>query len=271
MKQIAKVVFLALFFLVSTPQGEARGPTGVAARRWGWFYNNGAVRKVSLEKWQEKSRDREYTYREVKRTDTYVELFDENREYTVRLYNSSMYAWSERWNKWRLVRAGRWDDPNKEPIDTFRNAEERTQLETTSERSSFPHLGRDFEVLRPGTKTYNCIAWSLGVTDRWLWPVPSGQPVHVRDFDNLFARHGYRRLSSLNFERVEGQDKLILYTRRKDDGTFEPTHTARQLSDGSWSSKLGKLPLIRHLHPGDVSGDTYGEPTVVYVRGRPAR
>jgi len=41
------------------------------------------------------------------------------------------------------------------------------------------------------------------------------------------------------------------------------------LPDGSWSSKLGSLPLIRHLRPDDVAGPTYGAPYVLYVRTKP--
>ena len=34
----------------------------------------------------------------------------------------------------------------------------------------FPNLRGMFKVLRPGTKRYNCIAWSLGITKQWVWP-----------------------------------------------------------------------------------------------------
>ena len=47
---------------------------------------------------------------------------------------------------------------------------------------------------------------------------------------------------------------------------WEPTHGARQLFDGSWSSKLGNLPLVRHLEPSDLDGGVYGVPIAVYTR-----
>ena len=65
---------------------------------------------------------------------------------------------------------------------------------------------------------------------------------------------------------LDGHDKLVLYGKKKAGGGIEVTHIARQLADGSWSSKLGSLPLIRHLRPDDVAGPTYGVPYVVYVR-----
>ena len=44
------------------------------------------------------------------------------------------------------------------------------------------------------------------------------------------------------------------------------THAALQNSDGTWSSKLGSDPLIRHL-TADVFGSTsYGRPVAIYAR-----
>src|SRR5437016_5479833 len=51
------------------------------------------------------------------------------------------------------------------------------------------------------------------------------------------------------------------------DGTVkEITHAALQEPDGSWASKLGNLPLIRHANPYAVDGPTYGVPVATYVR-----
>ena len=61
-------------------------------------------------------------------------------------------------------------------------------------------------------------------------------------------------------------DKVVLFAVNR-DGKAEITHACRQLPDGTWSSKLGSLPLIRHLKPDDVAGPTYGAP----VRGVRAR
>ena len=52
----------------------------------------------------------------------------------------------------------------------------------------------------------------------------------------------------LGVQRVARAVRAVL----QPDGVVEPTHAARQLVDGSWSSKLGRLPLIRHLEPHDL-------------------
>ena len=53
------------------------------------------------------------------------------------------------------------------------------------------------------------------------------------------------------------------------DGKSQTAYgTACQERDGTWSSKLGKGPLIRHLTPGALNGSSYGQPVAVYERPR---
>jgi hypothetical protein len=47
-----------------------------------------------------------------------------------------------------------------------------------------------------------------------------------------------------------------------------PTHAARQLPDGTWTSKLGKLEDIKHPDLDQVSGTAYGRPVVILRRRR---
>ncbi len=246
-------------------------PSGIAAQRNGWFYSNGAFRKIKDNIWEEKNPNESFEYLELDRNEHYVELYDRSRKLSIRLYYWGMYAWNRRTEKWHLVRPGRWDDPRKKPLDTMLNSTERSHLQTSAERSSFPRLGDEFEVLAPASPSYNCIAWALGFNDRWIWPKSNGEAVTISDFDALFNYYGYKRLPRINLDPVAGYDKLVLYARRTEFGDLEPTHCARQLPDGSWSSKLGKLPLIRHLHPDDINGETYGEVSAVYVREKPTK
>jgi hypothetical protein len=44
------------------------------------------------------------------------------------------------------------------------------------------------------------------------------------------------------------------------------THAARQLPDGTWTSKLGKDVDIEHDYPDDVAGGVYGEVVVLMQR-----
>jgi hypothetical protein len=147
-------------------------------------------------------------------------------------------------------------------LNRARFATERRHLETPTERRAFPRLGDDFEVLAPHTKVYNCIAWSIGFTDRWIWP----KKPTLAGFDRLYEKYGYRRIPTLDFTLVPGMQKIVLYARRTKKGKLKYTHGARQGPDGTWTSKIGKLPRIRHLSPQAISGPSYGKPIAVYVK-----
>jgi hypothetical protein len=124
-------------------------------------------------------------------------------------------------------------------------------------------------VLGPADPTYNCIAHSLGLHDRWINPQtgPANNPLAY--MDKLYAAQGYHRSRNLNFRRELGKQKVVVYATRNRDRTIkEITHAAIQRRDGTWTSKLGKLALIRHGAPEDLDGPSYGVPVAVYVRGK---
>lgn len=60
----------------------------------------------------------------------------------------------------------------------------------------------------------------------------------------------------------QGFDKIAVFT----DAAGEPTHAARQLSTGMWTSKLGDHVDIEHDDVGAVGGVMYGEPRVFMRR-----
>lgn len=138
----------------------------------------------------------------------------------------------------------------------------RQALLSPTMRESFPRLKNAFTVLKPSTQTYNCIAWSIGTTREWVWPGD-----RVADFDGLYARHGYSRQPGLNLALEPGKCKVVVYATLNPDATINAvTHAAVQGPDGSWTSKLGSMALIRHATPGALRGRTYGTPVAVYVR-----
>ena len=59
-----------------------------------------------------------------------------------------------------------------------------------------------------------------------------------------------------------GQVRIALYATT----TGTPTHAARQLPDGRWTSKLGRWEDIEHRLP-DLEGESYG--AVVQIMKRP--
>jgi hypothetical protein len=127
-------------------------------------------------------------------------------------------------------------------------------------KAGFPALGMDYEVLAPGTSTYNCIAWSLGDTHDWIWPGTA-----VKSFDQLNAKHGFQKMAKLDFRVQPGVEKIVLYGKVV-NGRTVATHQARQMADGTWTSKLGKMAVIRHATPNSLDGPDYGKPVAVYSR-----
>ena len=137
----------------------------------------------------------------------------------------------------------------------------------------FPALrGTGFLVTSPRSRDYNCIAWAAGDTAVWWWPDPdpdndaihwpAGVPREETRaaFVAAFATPGYQPCPTEDQE--PGWEKVALFAGPDD----VPTHAARQLPSGRWTSKLGFLEDIEHaLH--DLEGVWYG--TVVQVLKRP--
>lgn len=135
----------------------------------------------------------------------------------------------------------------------------------------FPRL-RDsgYRTTSSRDPVYNCIAWSVGVTDAWWWPadpaysywpeeIPREQTLAA--FRQLYRLLGYDECVAEELE--PGLDKVALFC----NGLGQPTHAARQLANGRWTSKLGESEDIEHdLH--DLEGDIYG--VVVLLLSRAA-
>lgn len=121
------------------------------------------------------------------------------------------------------------------------------------------------------SRKYNCIAWTAGRDDRWWWPISPDQPfgsyywpsevpreVSIQAFLRAFEGLGYKECR--NSEVEEGFEKIALFARDGLSGQPVPTHAARQLPNGHWTSKLGRREDIVHRNVHDVSGPAYGNP-----------
>lgn len=133
---------------------------------------------------------------------------------------------------------------------------------------AFPQLRLDpGDPVSPQTPDYNCIAFAAGVTDEWWDTIrawPAGVP-RVWSLDGLrdaFGAVGYTHCDDGSLE--PGFEKVVLYAR----SSGVPTHAARQLRDGRWTSKCGEAEDIVHNTPECLSSPVYGSP-VGYMR-RPA-
>jgi hypothetical protein len=134
----------------------------------------------------------------------------------------------------------------------------------------FPNLhGSAFRVTSPIDDSYNCVAWAMGRTDGWWWPLgdpkksewPAGvaRVESLEAFSNAFSTLGY---SSCELADPEpGNEKIAIYATP--DGI--PTHGARQMVGGRWTSKLGGLEDIEH-GLNDLIGTEYGSIAQVMMR-----
>jgi hypothetical protein len=134
---------------------------------------------------------------------------------------------------------------------------------------SFPNLRRDeTNVTSPVDVKYNCIAWAAGEDRRWWWPSsfaywPRSIPriVATPAFEAAYATLGYQPTDNGDIE--EGIEKVALYA-----SNGVPTHAARQLEDGRWTSKCGKnVDMTHDVH--DLEGPVYGQVCRYLARPRP--
>lgn len=126
----------------------------------------------------------------------------------------------------------------------------------------FPDLDSTNHIITsPRTPDYNCIGWAAGEIDRfwwpnndpdYYWPLPVPSATTVEAFFEAFATIGYAPCDCGTLEK--GYEKVVLYVNLND----EPTHMARQLSNGTWTSKLGSNHDIMHTTPEAVNGSAYG-------------
>jgi hypothetical protein len=141
----------------------------------------------------------------------------------------------------------------------------------------FPALSEhNSYVTSHATKHYNCIAWAAGEDFRRWWPDPMGvgfwpasapREVTMQAFLVAFATLGFEPCGDGAFEA--GVEKIVLMGRGDATGWIVPTHAARQLESGAWTSKLGSLEDIRHETVDVIEGPLYGEAVEYMSRPRP--
>jgi hypothetical protein len=132
--------------------------------------------------------------------------------------------------------------------------------------AEFPNLtNSNHTITSPTAHRYNCIAWAAGNDGRNWWPdlfnqgywplsVPREETIDA--FVQAYETLGYKLCYD---ERLEqGVEKIAIYGKDNPDNTVTPTHAARQLPTGEWTSKLGNFEDISHATPGAVNGPIYG-------------
>ena len=127
-------------------------------------------------------------------------------------------------------------------------------------------------VTSPIDPLYNCIAWAADSATDWWWPIddfrrfywPPAAPreTNLAAFCSAFLTLGYTPCEDGLLD--PGFEKVALFA----DSAGMPTHAARQLPTGRWTSKLGQAEDIEHELRA-VEGDVYGAVTVILKRPVP--
>jgi hypothetical protein len=134
-----------------------------------------------------------------------------------------------------------------------------TPGEDSSLRSAFPHLvSGEYCVTAPATPTYNCFAWSVGNTSRWVQSEVdsvhgnNNGTLEFSDFDSFYRSVGLEPVIAATPMDAE----VALFAKGN-----TPTHAARKSSNpcAGFESKLGRSVRIVHevtqLEGGSVYGD----------------
>lgn len=137
------------------------------------------------------------------------------------------------------------------------------------DRVAFPNA-RNVLRTSDATDRYNCFAWAAGADDcfwdpRLHWPDGA---TRGRDFDALKSAYATLGFAPCTHGELEaGIDKIAIYaTLASATSPARPTHAARQLPSGRWTSKLGADIDVEH-DLADLEGPGYGR--ALYFLARP--
>lgn len=142
-----------------------------------------------------------------------------------------------------------------------------TAAEISDASAKYPNLKTgDWCVTGPATPDYNCIAWTIGVTNRWVWDEvdtagDGDGTVSISDFDAFYANHGY---SPTPPNETPADPAIALFA-----DSSGPTHAAIKSSYSCaggilFESKRGRNIRIAHF-PYQLEGGIYGNIVKYYA------
>lgn len=114
------------------------------------------------------------------------------------------------------------------------------------------------------TRCYNCIAWTLGITNDWLWPdahaAATETSTTVQDFDDFYKKLGFVRTDK------PAQADIALWGNKSPSGNIYATHASiNKPATNQWESKLGAFIRMQH-DKDDLVGDQYGMIVAYYKK-----
>ncbi|MDF2387104.1 hypothetical protein JMG10_36935 [Nostoc ellipsosporum NOK] len=120
-----------------------------------------------------------------------------------------------------------------------------------------------YKITSPDTIEYNCVGWAAEDDETWWWPDPQNQyywppdiirEVNIEAFQQAYRTLGYEICQDDVLEA--GFQKIAIYV----NSNKAPTHVARQLQNGKWTSKIGSLEDIEHNNLQGLTGQPgYGD------------
>lgn len=125
-----------------------------------------------------------------------------------------------------------------------------TAAEKTTFLNAFPLLDVDFTIVTgEPTTDYNCISWTVGVTNYWHWPGST-----LANFDSFYAQFGLVRKTKGHVAAWGFADNNMTH------GCISgPTHGP------CWESKCGSLARIQHCL-NELNGPAYGHVIAYYAK-----
>jgi len=152
------------------------------------------------------------------------------------------------------------------PEEPLPLAESEMQAARESVALTFIHINNSFVITSNLDDGYNCVAWAASDQEKTWWPsLDDYWPDNVErkntveSFIEAFGTTGYTPCKSSQLEN--DVDKVVLFVKNG-----QPTHMARQLPSGRWTSKLGPEFDIAHASLDDLTGKQYGKPYLILCR-----
>ena len=127
-------------------------------------------------------------------------------------------------------------------------------------RNQFP--GLTVEVVERFDNSFNCIAWTIGVRDRWVWneiDLNADGTSSFTEFVAFYAKHGFVPTS------VESEAEVAIFGFI-DNGIIDVKHGARREASGMWLSKMGQGGIIRHDNLHVFKDSPYGDLLMMFKR-----
>lgn len=128
-------------------------------------------------------------------------------------------------------------------------------------RNEFPDL--TVEVVERFTNSFNCIAWTIGVRDRWVWNEidTNGDGLSsFSEFVSFYGRHGLLPTT------VESEADVAIFGFES-FGKLDVKHGAvREKGSNYWLSKMGQGGIIRHEGLNVFDTSPYGKLLLMFKR-----